>query len=177
LPTPTKWLSKGILDADGYLAALMSSKRPKPRSMRDGQPVRDPNPELLIAAAELAVYIGSPKHKRGLYQGAVGHPGPNPTTIEQARGAPPTPPFTTLCDLKWNERDPSKEATELLRSAIRKGQIGHPIDEGLPKYVWARDPEDPSIVYEARRLSVPSHGYKAYPLIEPQVATIGMTVL
>jgi len=81
-----------------------------------------------------------------------------------------------LCPVRWNALDPGAEATALLKLAITRGQIGFPIEEGLPQYVWARDPEDASIVYEARRLSNPANGYKAYPLIEPQIALIGMSI-
>jgi hypothetical protein len=82
-----------------------------------------------------------------------------------------------ICDEKWNRRDPAAEATELLRSAIRRGQIAHPLGvDGLPGYVWARDPEDASVVYEAKRLSVPSNGYKAYPLIDAQISLIGIII-
>jgi hypothetical protein len=81
-----------------------------------------------------------------------------------------------LCPLKWNGRDPANEATELLRSAISRGQIGHPFRDGLPEYVWARDPEEPSIVYAARRLTFPAFGYKAYPLLETQVQELGIPV-
>ena len=82
-----------------------------------------------------------------------------------------------LCPLKWNSRDPANEATELLRSAIGRGQIGHPVQDGMPEYVWARDPEEPSIVYAARRLTFPAFGYKAYPLLETQVHELGIPVL
>ncbi len=163
---------------DNDVAAVVSGKRPKPSGERAGRPVRGVDLQALAAAANLAIYVGCRKHKHGRYQGEVGTPGPRPTTVAQAREALPAPPFTMICDLKWNQRDPSKEATELLRSAIRRGQIGHPVGpDGLPQYVWARDPEDPSIVYEARRLTVPPNGYKAYPLIEPQVVAIGLKVL
>jgi hypothetical protein len=156
----------------------MPGKRPKPRrNPRSGSPVRNPDPMLLEAAASHAIYVGSPKHKFGVFFGQVGRPGAKPTSVEQARQDPPTPPFTMICDVKWNGRDPMAEATDLLRVAIRRGQIGHPIGpDGMPEYVWARDPEDVTVVYEARRLSVPSNGYKAYPLTDPQVALIGITV-
>jgi len=124
--------------------------------------------------ANRAVYVGSHKHKKGMYQGRIGDPGSRPTTVEQARVAPPVKPFTMLCPVKWNQLVPSNEATMLLRAAIRYGQIGHPVNDGLPEYVWARDPDDPSIVYEARRLSFPENGYKAYPLIEAQVLELGI---
>jgi len=126
--------------------------------------------------ANRVVYVGSHKHKQGMYQGRIGDSGARPTTVDQARVSPPIKPFTMLCPVKWNQLDPSKEATSLLRTAINFGQIGHPIKDGLPEYVWARDPDDPSIVYEARRLSFPENGYKAYPLIEAQVLELGISL-
>lgn len=154
----------------------MGNGRPPIRPQRSGRPIRHTKDLDLDAIAERVIYVGSPKHKRGSYAGQVGAPGPRPTTVEQAREIPPTPPYTMLCPLKWNERDPGVEATLVLRQAIRKGQIGYPIEDGLPQYVWARDMEDPSIVYAARRLTFPAHGYKAYPLIEPQVKELGIPV-
>jgi len=156
---------------------IVPGKRPRPRPPRSGSPVRNPDPKALEAAAQRAIYLGSPKHKFGAFFGQVGRPRANPTTVEQARQDPPTPPFTMICDEKWNRRDPAAEATELLRSAIRRGQIAHPLGvDGLPGYVWARDPEDASVVYEAKRLSVPSNGYKAYPLVDAQISLIGIII-
>jgi len=125
--------------------------------------------------ASRATYVGSDKHKLGSSAGRVGRPGPRPTTVEQARKNELQPPFTMMCPTKWNNR--TEEATALLRDAIRRGQIGHPVsDDGLPEYVWARDPEDDTIVYQARRLSVPPEGYKAYPLIEPQIHALRIQI-
>ena len=153
----------------------MSAKRPQSRPPRAGTPVRSPDLPALADAARRAIYVGSPKHKFGVFQGQVGRPGANPTKVEQTLVRPPTPPFTMICPEKWNQRDPAMDATDLLRRAIAGGQVGHPIGpDGLPTYVWARDPEDQSIVYEARRLSVPANGYKAYPLIASQVRLIGL---
>ena len=154
----------------------MAPKRPKSSSPRSGQPVRNPVYDELVVMAARAVYVGSPKHKSGVYAGQVGTPGPRPTTVAQAAISPPVEPFTMLCPVKWNQLDPSKEATALLQGAILRGQIGHPVEDGLPRYVWARDPDDPSIVYQARRLTAPENGYKAYPLTETQVARMGIDI-
>jgi hypothetical protein len=82
-----------------------------------------------------------------------------------------------ICPEKWNKRDPADQATLLLRAAILKGQVGHPLGaDGLPEYVWARDPEDTAIVYEARRLTFPENAYKAYPLIESQITQLRIDV-
>jgi hypothetical protein len=79
-----------------------------------------------------------------------------------------------ICDPKWNNRLPGLEATRLLRWAIEQDQIGYPIMDGLPTFVWARDPEDPSVVFRAKRLSGAETGYYAYPMIEPEVELIGI---
>jgi len=152
----------------------MAARRPDSRPPPAGRPVRNPRQPDLDAMADRVIYVGSHKHKKGMYQGRIGDPGSRPTTVEQARVSPPAKPFTMLCPAKWNQLVPWEEATTLLRAAIRCGQIGHPIKDGLPEYVWARDPDDPSIVYEARRLSFPENGYKAYPLIEPQILELGI---
>jgi hypothetical protein len=56
-------------------------------------------------------------------------------------------------------------ATELLRAGIRLGQVSaDATPDSLPSRVWVRDPEDDDVVYEAKRLSSPADGYKAYPL-------------
>ena len=131
--------------------------------------------------ANQAVYVPSEKHKRGMFidqlgNRQLGRPGAHATTVEQSRRQEPPPPFTTTCPERWNDRHPSREATDLLRQAIRRGQIGHPVAEGLPRWVWARDPDDPKTVYEARRLSVPSNGYKAYPLTDNQASLLRLEV-
>src|SRR6266481_1141418 len=137
----------------------MASKRPKSRPPRSGRPIRNLEPGQLEAMAERVVYVGSPKHKTGMFNGQIGSAGARPTTVSQAQSNPPNRMFTMLCPVKWNQLDPSKEATALLRLAITRGQIGHPVVDGLPGVVWARDPDDPSIVYQAQRLSHPENGY------------------
>ena len=153
----------------------MPGKRPKARPPRGGSPIRNADEKALEMAARHAIYVGSAKHKKGAFMGEVGRPRARPTSVEQAMQHPPTPPFTMICPEKWNNRDPADQATLLLRTAILRGQIGHPLgDDGLPEYVWARDPENAAIVYEARRLTYPANAYKAYPLIESQIAQLGI---
>jgi hypothetical protein len=154
----------------------MPATRPAPRPPKAGTPVRNADALSLEEMAQRVVYIGSNKHKIGQFEGQIGRPGRNPTTVEQAREKLPTPPFTMMCPRKWNNRSPSAEATTLLRQAIRRGQIGHPLTDGLPEYVWARDPEDTSIIYQARRLRQPAEGYKAYPLIEPEIDALRVEI-
>lgn len=121
-----------------------------------------------------AAYVPSPKHKKGMFINeygtrVTGKPGQNATTVEEAFEEEPDPPFTMICPSRWNDRDPRREATDLLRQGIRNGQIGHPVTDGMPQWVWARDPDDLKVVYLARRLSTSSGSYKAYPLTESQV--------
>jgi hypothetical protein len=75
----------------------MAAKRPSPAGPRSGSPVGNPSPDLLKNMAERAVYVGSPKHRFGSFQGEVGTPGARPTTVEQAKAETPDPPFTVIC--------------------------------------------------------------------------------
>lgn len=169
-----RWIAALLPDAELLHSPLMPAKRPAQRPPKAGTPIRNPAALPLEEMAARAVYVGSDKHKQGLSEGRVGRPGRNPTTVEQAREKRPTPPFTMMCPMKWNNR--SDAATALLRQAIRRGQIGHHVNDGLPEYVWARDPDDATIVYQARRLSYPAQGYKAYPLIEPEINALRIEI-
>jgi hypothetical protein len=154
----------------------VKAKRPKSRGPTTNSPVKDCDRASLEALASQAVYLGSAKHKWGKSWLGVGRPGFNALSTDQANQDDPTPPYTMVCPEKWNRLDPTSEATCLLREAILKGQIGHPIVDGLPKVVWARDPDDPSIVYRARQLTPGGREYKAFPLTKTEVLLIGMIV-
>lgn len=124
----------------------------------------------LTTIAMRAEYRGSAKHVRGYSPFKVGPSGQHALTVEEARANPPQGEFTMLCPEKWNRRNPSCEATDLLRKAICSGQIRYPIEaDGLPKFVWARDPDE-DIIYWARRMS--DGAYKAYPLTDPQIVAL-----
>jgi hypothetical protein len=76
-------------------------------------------------------------------------------------------PECTLCPRKWVGRQ--KDATNLLRQAIRLGHVSEDADaDTLPARAWARDPDELDLIYEARRLSWPENSYKAYPLTRKQ---------
>jgi len=131
--------------------------------------------------ADRAVYVPSPKHKNGMFINeygtrVTGKPGLNATTVQEAVEKEPDPPFTMVCPPRWNDRHPRQQATSLLRQTIRNGQIGHPVIDGMPQWVWARDPEDLKVVYMARRLSPSSDSYKAYPLTESQVLLVSIEI-
>jgi hypothetical protein len=154
----------------------MAAKRPKPPDPRSGIPVKNASADVLQSMADRAVYIGSPKHRFGVFRGEVGTPGARPTTVDQAKAETPHYPFTMICPDRWGKLPDRSEATALLRSGILSGQIGHPIVDGLPKWVWVRDRVDTSIVYQARRLSPSSNGYYAYPLTSPQFLNLGILI-
>lgn len=81
-----------------------------------------------------------------------------------------------ICPRKWVGRQ--EAATELLRTGIRSGQVSADAAIGfLPKRVWVRDLDDVSIVYEAKRLSHPVNGYKAYPLTIRQSRSLPLQVI
>ena len=129
-------------------------KRPSVRPPTSGDPVKNARSLDLEGMAVRAVYVPSPKHKRGMFINeygtrVTGKPGLNATAVEEAVEQEPAPPFTMVCPSRWNDRHPRREATDLLRQAIRNGQIGHPVTDGMPQWVWARDPEDMKVVYLA----------------------------
>jgi hypothetical protein len=118
--------------------------------------------------ANAVSYVGSPFHKDS--PSFVGAPSPrkNTVTIEDAVERDLVNPDCTLCPRRWaRKRD---AASALLRDAIRRGMfVASAADpKRLPEHVWARDPENPSMIYEARRLAHPASGYKAYPLTPTQ---------
>jgi hypothetical protein len=133
-------------------------------------PRHEPSAADLAAAAERVRYIGSPKHKFGATaELGPGRPGIQPLTLEQARVRPPVPPFTMICPAKWNRRDPAREATALLKEALMNGQVS-PFKPGLlPKHVYARDPEDRSVVYCGHLMSGEEGSYKGYPLTDAEI--------
>jgi hypothetical protein len=84
-------------------------------------------------------------------------------------------PDCTLCPRKWARRE--EAATQLLREGIRLGQVSSDATpESLPSRVWVRDPNEAGIVYEAKRLSNPADGYKAYPLTSRQTLNLPLPI-
>lgn len=125
----------------------------------------------LLALSLTAQYVGSVQHKDGTT--FLGTPAPR-TGATHARATDESPDCM-LCPRKWAWNQDL--ATDLLQLAIQRGQFDAKTGvEELPKYVWARDPEDREIVYEARKLSQPVNGYKAYPLTQKQTNALGIDV-
>lgn len=126
--------------------------------------------DVLKKLAATATYEGSVQHKDAdSFSGA-----PKPRRGAMHAGASDERPDCMLCPSKWAHH--KSAATQLLRIAIERGQFRANDGSSLPRYVWARDPSDPSIVYEARLLSHPPTGYKAYPLTAQQVRMLEIPV-
>lgn len=146
--------------------------KPKSKKMRKPAPVaKKTRPAsqtlgsaLLKSLASGAVYVGSVQHKdTPSFAGA-----PKPRGGAKHVGSADESPDCMLCPTRWAWQKDA--ATNLLQLAIERGQFHDDGSPGLPRYVWARDPVDSRIIYEARRLSTPATGYKAYPLTTAQAA-------
>jgi hypothetical protein len=120
------------------------------------------------ALADGAVYIGSGDHKDSPNFTGTFRPRKGAMTVDQAEEQGIEDPDCTICPRGWAARQDA--ATALLRQAICNGFFVTGTDGPLrtPERVWAQDPTRPEIVYEARRLSAPENGYKAYPLTRSQ---------
>lgn len=118
------------------------------------------------ALAEGASYLGSPHHTDIPKFGLSAAPRDGAMTVEAAEADNLKNPDCLVCPRKWARR--GDDATKLLRAALQAGNF---VSQGagvMPSPVWARDPENPSLVYEAKLCSPPK-GYKAYPLTSFQV--------
>lgn len=147
---------------------LVSAKfeKPRPRPPKAEPAFRTLSAEERQALAEGAKYVGSPHHTDVPKYGSTANPRQGFVTIDEAEDQGLKNPACTVCPRKWVRRQ--AEATKLVRRAI---EIGAFISEGpgkKPYLLWARDPDDPNVVYEAK-LAFPPNGYKAYPLTSFQV--------
>jgi hypothetical protein len=134
-----------------------------------------------MTAAELgelaarASYIGSSDHKDIPSMGLVPKPRHGALPIGEAEARRLDNPDCTLCPRKWARQQDA--ATQLLRAGIRLGQVSRDAaPNALPARVWVCDADDATIVYEAKRLSHPPDGYKAYPLTIRQVRNLPLAV-
>lgn len=94
-----------------------------------------------MEAAEAATYGGSPEHKL-------------PSARSDASLCPP------------GLEGVQETLTEWLKSSIRAGHIGGPIEGRFPRYVWRRDNDR----WFAGRLTNQTLGqYKGYPITEDEV--------
>lgn len=94
--------------------------------------------------SQRAAYVGSIEHKG--YTSPAGNPRPRATASQCPR----------IEATRW------PELTRALQAAIRVGCVGRSVDPGgYPRYVWGTFE---GRWYEARHLSVPHEGYKAFPV-------------
>jgi hypothetical protein len=144
----------------------MSFRKPRPKPPK-ALPARETlSEEARKQLADRADYVGSPHHTDIPKFGMHASPRPGATTIQSADEQGLKNPTCVVCPRKWARR--LQDARILLRSAIQQGNfIVLPGDE-MPRHVWARDPEHEGLVYEAKLLSYPPNGYKAYPLTRYQ---------
>jgi hypothetical protein len=179
---PPLWLQKshcrfpvaGLPGKYPQLAVTAVPVTGRPKQMKKPPPIA---PKVRLAAgvlsddtlqrlSTLATYEGSVQHKDTMsFAGS-----PDPRKGATAVGAVDESADCMLCPRKWSRQQGA--ATELLRFAIRRGQFRANGGDAMPHLVWARDPVDRGIVYEARRLSWPEHGFKAYPLTRVQTAAL-----
>jgi len=95
------------------------------------------------AIAEHVKYIGSPEHKRA----------------PSFAGALRPRADASICDPRFNGRQ--EELTEWLRTAIRKGAVGAPVEGGYPRYVWYRQDNE---VFIGRLVNSGNGEYKGWQL-------------
>lgn len=119
--------------------------------------------DLRNALAERATYVGSPYHTDIPKLGLRPSPRRSAMRIEDAEESGHEPDCT-LCPRKWAHQPEGVQ--NLLRDAIRGRQF---IENGenFPYKVWARDPDDRELVYEAKASPVTGE-YHGYPLTRMQ---------
>lgn len=143
-----------------------SFERPRPRPPKAAPAFRALTPEQREALAIGAEYVGSPHHTDVPKYGLRATPREGHTTVEVAEERSLKNPTCMLCPRKWVRRQ--ADATRLVQQAIISGTFVSDGPDQKPSKLWARDPDDPSIVYEAKLCAAPN-GYKAYPLTSYQV--------
>lgn len=117
-----------------------ASKASKDKRLANAAEVEEIPPEIPLTAS----YVGSIEHKT--YASPAGDARP--------RGN------ASKCPRLGADRWP--DLTEALRAALRRGVVGSSLDPGgYPRYAWGKFE---GAWYEARHLSVPQGGYKAYPV-------------
>jgi hypothetical protein len=139
----------------------LSFRRPRPRPPKAPRATDTLSLAERSALAVRAAYCGSPHHTDIPKYGNSAAPRAGAQRVEVAEADGLKNPSCTLCPRKWVRQH--TKATQLLQDAIKNGQFAAGEPDELPRLVWARDPDDPRLVYEAR-LAYPPAGYKAYPL-------------
>jgi|HubBroStandDraft_2_1064218.scaffolds.fasta_scaffold74216_2 hypothetical protein len=127
--------------------------------------------EARSVLAGVVEYVGSPHHTdipklgrpAGARQGAV--------TVEEAEEVDQEPDCT-LCPRKWASNPQGVQ--NLLQEAIRAGQFVEP-EKGFPTKVWARDPDDARLIYEAKSASNAGE-YHGFPLTRTQARKLPIEI-
>jgi len=145
---------------------MANFERPRPRPPKSRPAFLALPVEARETLAEGARYLGSPHHTDVPKFGLSAHPRPGFTTIEDAEQQALKNPSCLVCPRKWVRR--LTDATNLVQKAIKDGTFVPEGENQKPSRLWARDPDDRNIVYEAQ-LAYPPDGYKAYPLTTYQV--------
>lgn len=144
----------------------MAIRRPRPRPAQAQPATLTLDDAARTAIAMGAIYVGSPHHTDIPKFTIKAAPREGAMTIGAAEAENLKNPDCLLCPRKWARR--GNAATSLLRTAIEAGTF---VSQGvgvMPSPVWARDPDNADLVYEAKLCS-PPNGYKAYPLTSFQV--------
>jgi hypothetical protein len=166
MPVPCSSVEDVVLD---QARRGKQMRKPPPIKAKVRSATKVLSPKALKSIAQQATYEGSVHHKDTL--SFAGAPAPRPGATHVGPGERPD---CMLCPERWKNKQ--NAATKLLRCAIEKGQFSSDGSLNLPRRVWARDPANRDIVYEARRLSSPGSGYKAYPLTAAQVKNLDIPV-
>lgn len=141
-------------------------EKPRPRPPKAEPAFRVLTEDARDKLAAAARYVGSPYHTDVPKFGLSAAPRTGFATIENANAQGLKNPSCVVCPRKWVHR--LDDATRLLQKAIRDGTFVSVGETEKPELLWARDPDESSIVYEAK-LADPPDGYKAYPLTSYQV--------
>jgi hypothetical protein len=118
-------------------------KRPERKRPHRQKRLTDASVIDLAAVSANARYVGSREHKSG--PSFAGQPAPRSDA--------------SICDASLNDRQ--TEIQNWLRAALQSGQVGAPIENGFPRYVWHIQD---NAAYEARLTNRERGEYKGYPI-------------
>jgi hypothetical protein len=141
-----------LLPSEPLRSAVATFEKPRPRPPKAQPAFEALCPTAREALAEGAHYVGSPHHTDVPKYGSPANPRSGFTTIEDAEEEGLKNPSCLVCPRKGVRRQ--DDATELVRKAIREGTFIPEGEHQKPSRLWARDPDDCSLVYEAK-LSAP----------------------
>lgn len=106
-----------------------------------------PAPANLPEVAERVTYVGSPEHK----------------DVRSFAGPPRLRRDASCCPR--NLAVDQEQLSKWLRTAVRSGAVGEPLEGQFPRYVWYRHAD---VVFEGRLVNRTQGTYKGYPLAEKE---------